>query len=363
MKEIHFLLSLQNVKGLGNTLVTRLLNNFGSAENIFKSNLKSLLKVPGINSKTAHEILNYNQFNQVVDEVDYMKLNNIEYFSYLDPKYPTYLKHCYDPPSCLFFKGNCDWENRPIISIVGTRKMTDYGQASVDLILEELKEYNPIIVSGLAYGVDIATHKKALELGLDTIGIVAHGLDIIYPKAHTAIAKKMELQGGIMSEYKRNTNPDRENFPTRNRIIAGISQATIVIEAASDGGALITANLANSYNREVFALPGKINEPFSKGCNALIRNNMAQLITSGKDIALFLGWEKQHNQSIQTNLFDNLSEEQSTILKIIQNNPAIEIDNLIIEAKMEQSVLAMILLELEMSNKIISLPGKKYRIK
>ncbi len=363
MKEIHYLLALQSIKGVGNILAIRLLRHFESAEAVFHSPVNKLLSVTGINVSLAKNIVAYKNFENELEEAAFIEKENISAYSIVDEAYPYYLKHCYDAPYLIFYKGSCNWNKRNIISIVGTRKMSEYGKQTVERLIQEISNYNPIIVSGLAFGVDSASHKFALEAKLETIGVVAHGLDIIYPHENKGLADKMIKNGGVLTEYWSKTNPDRENFPSRNRIIAGIAEATIVVEAAKQGGALITANIANSYSREVFAVPGRINDTYSEGCNTLIRNNTAQLITSGEDIALFLGWSQENEQAKIQQLFEDISEEETVILYIIQNQPHIEIDNLIIESKMSQSKVAMILLELEMKNKITPLPGKKFMIK
>jgi len=361
MQELVYLLALRKIDGVGNILAVRLLRAMGSAEAIFQASVKKLMAVSGIHASVAKAIIGFRDFEIIEEEVTFIHEQGIECYSIVNEEYPYNLKHCYDAPYLVFYKGTSIWEKRNIISIVGTRKMSDYGRWAVERIVQDLAIYNPIIVSGLALGVDIAAHKAALEAGLETIGVVAHGLDTIYPAAHRKVAKKMEQQGGILTEYWSKTIPDRENFPSRNRIIAGIAQATLVIEAAEQGGALITANLANTYNREVFALPGRVNDLYSAGCNNIIRNNSAQLITSGEDIALFLGWKKTSMQNLQ--LFEDLSEDERTILSMIQENPMVDIDQLIFISKKEQAPLTMLLLELEMKNKIITLPGKKFRIK
>lgn len=361
MEELAYLLALKKIEGIGNVLAVRLLREMGTAQAIFNTPIKKLLKVPGIHASIAKSIIEFKDFESIREEMAFINEQQIECYSVLDERYPFNLKHCYDAPYLLFYKGACKWEKRNIISIVGTRKMSDYGRRAVERIIQDLTTYNPIVVSGLALGVDVAAHKTAIEVGLDTIGVVAHGLDTIYPRSHKSIAIKMEQQGGILTEYWSKTNPDRENFPSRNRIIAGIAQATLVIEAAEQGGALITANLANTYNREVFALPGRVDDVYSVGCNNIIRNNSAQLITSGEDIALFLGWKKAPFLNLQ--LFEDLTEEERSILSIIQENPMMDIDQLIFISQKEQALLTMILLELEMKNKITTLPGKKYRIK
>lgn len=273
------------------------------------------------------------------------------------------MKNCNDAPILIYFKGNCDLNRQRIINIVGSRKATEYGKEFTRRFVEGICQYNPIIVSGLAYGIDIAAHKEALRNNLSTIGVLAHGLDKIYPGTHRSIAEKMLETGGLLSEFPSETNADRENFPKRNRIVAGIADATIVIEAGESGGALITADIANSYNKDVFAVPGRVNDDYSIGCNNLIRDNKAQIITSAKDFVSFMLWEDKVKSNIKTiSLFVELSKDEKFVFDIISAEKSIYIDDLIFKCGFSCSFVSKILLQLEFNSLIKQLPGKYYTV-
>jgi DNA processing protein len=266
----------------------------------------------------------------------------------------------------LYSKGNADLNVQRCVSIVGTRNATDYGRQLCKQLVEELREYNVLIASGLALGIDVAAHKECLRVGVPTVGVLGHGLDKLYPHQNRGTAEKMLENGGLLSEYPSGTTPDRENFPQRNRIVAGMADATVVIEAGLKGGALITAEIANSYNRDVFAFPGRLGDEYSEGCNFLIRNNKAALLTCVADLAYSLGWEKNtdvKNEPAQLLLPIDLSAEERTVYEIIrQHNVPLAIDDLSIKANMPMSQLAMTLLDMELQGFIRSLPGKTYKV-
>ena len=261
----------------------------------------------------------------------------------------------------LYYKGSADVNYKRTISIVGTRRATNYGKARCEEIIEELKSREVLVVSGLAYGIDSCAHRRSLELGIDTIGVLGHGLDRIYPAQNRKLAEKMVEQGGLLTEFISKTNPDRENFPKRNRIVAGMVDAVLVIESDRKGGALITAEIANSYNRDVFAVPGRIGDDYSRGCHFLVKTNRAALVENGHDIAFLMGWDEQKvDKKIQTELFVNLTDEQKRILKTIQEHKEITIDQLTIKTKLSTSKVAASLLTLEFEGFVKSLPGKLY---
>ena len=264
----------------------------------------------------------------------------------------------------LFYDGNIRLENRPVISIVGTRNMTLYGKDFIEKLLSDIKPYNPVIVSGFAYGVDITAHKAALENGLQTIGILAHGLDRIYPKVHKKYMAKVLENGGFYTEYGHQTEPLRENFLQRNRIIAGISDATIVVESAVKGGALVTAEMANGYNREVFAVPGRTTDVYSQGCNSLIRTNKAQLLNSANDLMYYLNWDqlKKPEKTIQPQLFVNLQGDEKTVYDFLQQNGKNTLDHIALETKIPVFKLSSLLLGLELQGLIRPLPGKYFEV-
>jgi DNA processing protein len=252
-----------------------------------------------------------------------------------------------------------------VVSIVGTRKPTDYGREFTEKLVKELVQCDVLVLSGLAYGIDITAHRAALQNELQTVAVVAHGMDEVYPGTHRSVAEKMMRHGGMLSEYMSDTNPDKENFPSRNRIVAGMSDAIIVIETALKGGSMITANLGNDYNRDVFALPGKITDEASIGCNRLIRSNRAALMESPQDFIEAMGWQpskKDKNKSIQPQLFVDLDETEMKLINLIKSNGNTGIDLLSVESGITMSQLSALLLNLEFKGAVRSLPGKIYTL-
>ncbi len=291
--DLFYTLALLQVDGIGDITAKRLLHHCGSAEAVFKAKPTSLAKIDGIGKTVIQNLKNQQNFSEVEKEINFLEKENITSLYFQDDNYPKRLKQCFDAPILLFQSGNIDFSNQRIISIVGTRNITTYGIDFTKKFIEDLAPLNPIIVSGFAYGVDIVAHQMAMENQLQTIGVLAHGLNQIYPKNHKKYMVKMEENGGFLTEFWSTSNPDRENFVKRNRIVAGISEATIVIESAEKGGSLITAQLANDYNREVFAVPGRSTDKYSQGCNNLIKSQRANLLTSGADLVYLLNWELQ----------------------------------------------------------------------
>jgi DNA processing protein len=357
-------IALTFIKGVGDITIKQLVSYCGSAEGVFKSTKKSLEKIPGIGSKTAQSIVSLDAFARAEEELIFIDKYKIKSLFYLNNDYPKRLKNCIDSPTILYYKGTANLNNEKVVSIVGTRNATAYGRNICEKLIDGLKQHNLLISSGLAYGIDIAAHKYALQLGVETVGVLGHGLDRIYPALHRPIAEKMLTQGGLLTEFPSKTNPERSNFPKRNRIIAGMADATIVIEAARTGGALITAEIANSYNKDVFAVPGRLEDEVSEGCNFLIKTNRAHLLSKPEDIEYIMGWFTQTNthHKIAPKLFIDLSPEEQKIVDIIRDNTSIGIDDLQSKLEMPQSKLAMFLLTLEMQSVIISLPGKVYRL-
>jgi len=320
---LHHQIGLTFLKNIGPTLAKMLVSYFGDAESVFKASNAKLLKVPGIGEKTIAQLNFSEALTKAEAELKFIDKNGIDVIFYSDNNYPKRLRNCNDSPVLLYTKGNADLNSQHIISIVGTRNATEYGKQLCKQLIEELQQYNVLIVSGLALGIDVAAHKESLKLNVPTVGVLAHGLDRIYPNQNRLIAEKMLENGGLLSEYPSGTVPDRENFPQRNRIVAGIADATVVVEASIKGGALITAEIANSYNRDVFAFPGRVGDDFSEGCNFLIRNNKAALLTCAADLAYSLGWEA--NNSIQPAIEQfvlpiDLSSDERLIYDILQQH-------------------------------------------
>jgi len=361
MSLIHKI-GLTLIKSVGHVTAKSLLEHFGDPEAIFKANRKELLQIPGIGPATADQILANDALKIAEEQLKFIKKQKVDVLFYTDNNYPKRLKNCFDAPVLLYYKGTADLNHSRIISVVGTRKATEYGRQLCKQLAVTLAGYNVIVVSGLAYGIDIAAHKESLYQDIPTVGVLAHGLDRIYPPLHQPIAQKMLLNGGLLTEFPLHTNPDKENFPKRNRIIAGLADATIVVEATAKGGALITADIANSYHRDVYAFPGRSTDVSSEGCNFLIKTNRAALINHAKDLAYYLGWEEvKSKKTEQTQLLIGLSDEAQKIVDLLRVSD-LRIDELSIRSEIPQSKLAMHLLNLEMQGILISLPGKMYKM-
>jgi DNA processing protein len=356
--------ALTFVKGIGPVSTRALLAAFGDAETIFKTPKAKLIKTPGISNARIGQMDFDASLQRAEQELKFIERHGIDVIFISDARYPKRLKNCDDAPILLYSKGNADLNMPKIISIVGTRNATEYGKQLCAQLTEELKQYNVLIVSGLALGIDTAAHRESLKYQIPTVGVLGHGFDTMYPVANRALADKMQLNGGVLTEYPSGTVPNRTNFPERNRIVAGIADATVVIEASIKGGALITAEIANSYNRDVFAFPGRINDEFSEGCNFLIRNNKAALLSCMADLAYIMGWEKNDDTKPATEQLllpiDLTANEQHIYETIRKNQLPLAIDDLSIRINMPASQLAVNLLNMEMQGFIRSLPGKTY---
>ncbi len=362
--------ALTLVPGVGSILIRQLISYCGSAEDVFRAPLARLVKIPGIGDVTARAILKptvLTEAEQVVKRVD--KVGATTLF-YTDKAYPARLKTLYDAPALLYFLGSGDLNAPRTIGLVGTRQATDYGRRITADIIEAVTPYGATVMSGLAYGIDIAAHRASLVNGLPTVGVMASGLDIIYPNVHQKTAQEMLVMGGLLTESPPGTKPDAHLFPARNRIIAGLSDAVVVVEAAAKGGALITAEYANNYHREVFAVPGQLNQAFSAGCNKLIRENKAQIYTSPKDIIEALNWDQPDAQSreqtsskkVSIALPVDITEEESQIVALLRQSADVHIDDLSWKSQIPMGRLASLLLNLEFRGFVRSLPGKKYAV-
>lgn len=364
-QELISLLALLKTEGIGDVVAKKLLNHCGTAENIFSAKASQLASIDGIGDFIIKKIKAKSGFTQAESEYNFISNNAISVHYYQDETYPTRLKHCVDSPLLLFSSGNINLNTQKIISIVGTREVTSYGIDFCKKLIEDLAPLNPIIVSGFAYGVDIVAHKAAMEHNLQTIGVVAHGLNQIYPKSHKKYVAKMEENGGFMSEYWSTSNPEKENFVKRNRIVAGMCEATIVIESAEKGGSLITANLANEYNRDVFAVPGRISDKYSQGCNNLIKTQRANLLTSAADILYILNWELQEKESkkgVQKQLFVTLDLEEQKVYDYLLKNGKQLLDIIALECDMQVFKISSLLLNMELKGCIRPLPGKLFEV-
>ncbi len=357
-------IALSMISGIGNVNAKKLIAHFGNIDDIFKAKKKDLIKVQGIGDILANEILKTDALQKAEEEIEFAEKHKIDVLFFLDENYPERLKHCEDAPVILYYKGKAKLNQQKIISIVGTRNATRYGKEHCNELVKDLKlnGHEAVIVSGLAYGVDICAHQAALKNKLPTLAVLGHGLHTIYPASHKKIAKEIFSNGGLLTEFPHNSKLDPSNFVRRNRIIAGISDATVVIESAKKGGSLITADLANSYNRDVLAFPGRVNDKYSSGCNWLIKTNRAALIENIKDLEYILGWQQvDKKQAVQKQLFVELNEDEKKLMELFKDNEELSIDIITLKAGMPMSKVSALLLNLEFSGLIKSLPGKIYK--
>ena len=362
-EDLIYALALQSVPKIGDITAKKLIHHCGSPKGVFKEKKSNLMKIDGIGSLVLEELHQSNYLVAAEEELRFIKRNKIEYRYFLDVKYPEKLKHCIDGPILLFEKGNVLIENQPIISIVGTRKITTHGIAFCENLVEQLAPYNPIIVSGFAYGTDITAQKAAMKNNLQTIGCLAHGFDQIYPKPHKKYISDIEKNGGFFTDFWSTDDFDRKNFLKRNRIIAGLSEATIVIESAEKGGSLVTAEIANSYNREVFAVPGRTTDSQSIGCNNLIKQQRAHLLSTPLDVPYILNWQLEEiDKPIQKKLFVELDNEEKQVYNYLKENGKELLDVIALKCNMPTFRIAAILLNMELKGVVRPLPGKQFEI-
>ena len=360
-EDLFYVLALLKVEGVGDIVAKKLLSHCGEPASIFKTKASQLNAIDGVGSVLIRKLKDKTIFQKAEAELHFIEKNQINVSFFQEDNYPERLKHCIDGPVLLFSSGNIQLKNKKIISIVGTRQITSYGMDFCKNLIAEIAPLDPVIVSGFAYGVDIVAHQAALENKLQTIGIVAHGLNQIYPQIHKKHVAKMEENGGFMTEFWSSSNPDKENFVRRNRIVAGISEATIVIESADKGGSLITANLANDYNRDVFAVPGRITDKYSQGCNNLIKIQKANLLSSAADLIYHLNWDlKTKSKPIQKQLFVTLENDEQKIYDFLQKNGKELMDIVALECDFPIHKISGILLNMELKGVVRPLPGKLF---
>ena len=361
--DLLYEIGLTLIPSIGAVHAKALVEHFGDAKKVFAAKRKEFTQVEGITELKVNAIKEFEDFSEAEHEIAFIEKYKIQPLFITDKNYPQRLLHCYDAPSMLYFRGNANLNASKVISIIGTRDNTDYGKHVTEKLLEDLKEQNVLVISGLAYGVDGVAHKAALKNELPTVGVLAHGLDRIYPPHHANMAKEMIQNGGILTEFRKGMKADRHNFPKRNRIVAGMADATIVIETAIKGGSMITASLANGYNRDVFAIPGRVNDEKSEGCNYLIKNNRAILLTDAQQLIETLGWEKRKvKRKIQAALFIDFTPEEQAIVDILKDKDLVHIDELYLKSGLTSSTVAAAVLNLELQNVIASLPGKMYKL-
>jgi len=361
MEDLLYKIGLTLIPKVGPVNAKNLVSYCGGVREVFESTKKELMKVPGIGKEIARIISEQQVLEQAEKEVAFLKENGVVPMFYLDKNYPSRLKHFPDSPALLYYKGNAELNTQRVVAIVGTRQPTPRGVRICQDLVEGLSAYDVTIISGLAYGIDVTAHRQCLQSKIPTIGVLGHGLGHIYPFQHKDVAFQMLENGGLISEFSSEMGPDREHFPMRNRIIAGMSDALLVVETAKKGGSMISAYLANDYNKDVFAVPGRLGDKFSEGCNFLIKTHKAALIQSAEDVAYVMGWdEKEHPGAIQRELFPELTNEEERIIGLLRHAEEMEIDRLSFESKMSNSRLAALLLELEFRGLIKVLPGKRY---
>jgi DNA processing protein len=357
-------LRLQKSKAIGDILAKKLIVHVGDVEQIFREKSTTLQKINGIGNHVLKYLFDEKNREFAGQELNYIKKNSLQYSYFLEDDYPINLQNCIDSPILIFKDGNINLNNDKIISIVGTRNMSSYGRDFCTKIIEDLAGYNPLIVSGFAYGVDICAHKAAVKNNLQTIAVLAHGFEQIYPKAHKKYINQVNENGGFLTEFWSEEQPLRENFLKRNRIVAGISKATIIIESAEKGGSLVTADIANSYDRDVFALPGRATDIYSKGCNSLIKYNRATLLTSAEDVIKMLNWDinERPKKPIQKQLFVELNEKEQKIHDLLSEKGSQVLDVISLECAIPMYQLAAILLQMELKGVTKPLPGKMFEL-
>ncbi len=356
-------LALNFISGIGSYSIKQLISYCGSAEAVFKTSKSKLLKIPGIGPHAADLIINQKPFEKAESELKRADAEGVKILLYTDKAYPQRLKHINDAPTLLYYKGSADLNTTKVVAIVGTRKATPYGKEFTEHLIEGLKAHDAIIVSGLAYGIDICAHKASLNASLDTIGVMASGINVVYPAVHREVAQRMIAAGGLLTEHSYDVKPDAHMFPARNRIIAGLADAVVIVEAAKKGGALITAEVANGYNRDVFAVPGNVGETYSEGCNNLIKANKAHLLTGIKDLEYIMNWEPSGETTSKALDLSGLEKAELVVIKhLTEHKNGVMIDNLSWQTEMPVNQLASILLNLEFKGFVNSLPGKRFKL-
>lgn len=361
--ELNYQIALTLLKGVGPVKARHLISKLGDLESIFKDSLNMISKKTNLSHAFLKQMEREKALEEANQQLEFVSKKGIRTHFYTENTYPNRLKQCADAPLLLFSNGEMDLNPERIVAVVGTRHATEYGKSVCEELIDGLTGKNILVVSGMAYGIDICVHQLCVKNKIPTIGVLGHGLDRLYPREHISIAQRMLENGGLLTEYLPGTNPDRENFPMRNRIVAGMSDATIVIESKDSGGSLITAELANDYARDVFAFPGNVGQIHSKGCNSLIAKQKAHLITGSKDFLKWMQWEKEKKpKAVQRSMFTNFSLEEKTILALLETESELSVDILSIKANLPVSKTNVLLFNLEMSGAIKMLPGKKYRL-
>ena len=355
-------IALTLVPGIGVVNGKKLVAYCGGAEAVFCEKKDALTHVSGITDAIVQNIGSKQVMLRAEQELKFIEQNGIKPLFYLDKEYPKRLQHCHDSPMMLYYKGNADLNADKVVGVVGTRNITDYGRYVAEKIIEDLSSDNILIISGLAYGVDATAHKSALKYDLATVGVLGHGMQTIYPAENRKLSLKMLEKGGVLTEFISGTKPDKENFPKRNRIVSGMVDCLLVVESALKGGAMITAEIANSYDREVFAVPGRVGDIYSEGCNQLIKTNKANLVTNATDIRYVMRWDVDTKiVAKQMRLFRDFSDEEKIVMGVFENNNVVHLDDIIVGTDLSPSKIASVLLSLEFDGVLTALPGKRYQ--
>jgi DNA processing protein len=362
-EELKYRIALTFIPGIGDVLGKKLVAYCGGVEAVFRQKKSALLKIPGIGNFFANAVMRHSVFGLAEKEMRFIEKQGIKALFYLDDDYPVRLKQCADSPLMLYYKGNACLNNKRVLGVVGTRNATEYGRDRCGELLAGLASQNLLVVSGLAYGIDICAHRVSLRNEIPTLAVLAHGLDAVYPPMHYSTAHKMIANGGLITDYTSGTKPGKENFPRRNRIVAGMCDAVVVIESAVGGGSMITAEIAGSYSRDVYAFPGRTGDTYSAGCNKLIKENKAGLIENAEDLIRMMGWEEQKRKApAQGSLFVTLSPEEERIVETMRNKGNVHIDEISNLAELPVYRISTLLLNLEFAGMLKSLPGKMYRL-
>jgi len=356
-------LALTMLSSVGAKLSKNLLSHFTSPEQIFKAKSKDLLQVPGVGLKVIQVLKKEDHFRKAEKEMKFIQKNNISTCWFEDTDYPRRLKYFDAAPILLYYRGENVFNHNRTVAIVGTRKPSHYGKDLTNKFVEALQDYDVVLVSGLAYGIDIQAHKQGLRMGIPNIAVLGHGLHTLYPQAHRNTAKEIIQTGSLLTEFSSQAKFDKENFPRRNRIIAALADALIVVESGRKGGSIITAEFANEYNKDVFAFPGKTSDPMSEGCNRLIKQHKANLIESIDDLAYVMRWDEwTKEKQIQRTLFNDLDTFEQNIIHILAEHGDLSVDEIMIRSDRSPSATASDLLQLEFKGLIQSMPGKRFRM-
>ena len=360
---LHYKIALTLLQGVGPVKAKSLLNRLSSIEELFTHSINVIAKKTGVNQSFLQKMDREKALNKSVFVADHILKNNISPCYFDDDNYPRRLLQCIDAPLLLYGQGKFELNNSKVVAVVGTRNATSYGRRVCDELIASFVDKNILVVSGLASGIDEHVHKRCVELNVPTVGVLGHGFDRIYPSHNKTLSERMKINGGLLTEFIPGTTPDRENFPKRNRIVAGMSDATIVVESKLRGGSLITANLSNDYNRDVFAYPGSIHKETSQGCNRLIADQKAHLLQSPEDFLAMMNWNTfEKKKEVQKTMFLDLSDIQTKITTLISQHQCLQIDVLSLKTALPISQLNNELFHLEMNGIIQSLPGKKYSL-